>query len=144
MQIKIKRIDKSLPLPEYKTSGSVGFDLYAREETIVPAHHFAVIPTNLIVKTPPGHMLMLAARSSSARHKGLTMRNGIGVIDQDYSGEEDELKIMAQNLSDEDKTVERGERIAQGIFVKIEIASWLEVDTMEDQSRGGMGSTGLN
>jgi len=142
MHVQIKRIDTTLPLPEYHTPGSVAFDLYVREAASIPAHEFKMLPTNLIIKTPPGYMLMLSARSSSAKKKGLNMRNGIGIIDQDYSGNEDEIHLLVQNLTDTEKHIERGERIAQGTFVKIETAEWQEVEAMDETSRGGFGSTG--
>ena len=62
MQVKIKRIDNTLPLPEYKTSGSVAFDLYTRIDAEVPPHGFVMIPTNFVIATPPGYMLMLVQR----------------------------------------------------------------------------------
>ncbi len=142
MNVSIKRIDTTLPLPEYKTPGSVAFDLYTRIDAEIPPHGFVIVPTNLVVATPPGYMLMLAARSSSAKKKGLTMRNGVGIIDQDYAGEEDEIHLMLQNLTDTPVHVERGERLAQGMFVKIETAQWEETQTMDETSRGGFGSTG--
>ncbi len=142
MQIKIKRIDKSLPLPEYKTDGAAAFDLYVRNEETIKPHGFVMAPSNFIIKTPPGYMLMLAPRSSSAKKKGLNMRNGVAIIDQDYSGNTDEIHVLIQNLTDEIKIVERGERIAQGIFVKIDKAEWQEVDQMEGENRGGFGTTG--
>jgi len=142
MDTTIKRVDPSLPLPEYQTKGSVAFDLYTRETTTIAPHDFALLPTNLIIATPQGYMLMLVARSSSAKKKGLTMRNGVGIIDRDYCGEDDELHILIQNLTDKPVTVDRGERLAQGIFVRIERAKWHEVDIMRDENRGGFGSTG--
>lgn len=131
-----------MPLPEYHTEGSVAFDIYTREETTIEPHSFAVVPGNFILETPPGHMLVIAARSSSAKKKGLSMRNGIGIIDQDYCGNEDEIHIMLQNLTSDPVSVSRGERLAQGVFVKIEKADWQEVDSMAKTNRGGFGSTG--
>lgn len=143
MQVNIKRIDPSLPLPEYHTAGSVAFDIYTREDAIVEPHSFALVPGNFIIETPPGHMLIIAARSSSAKKKGLSMRNGIGIIDQDYCGNGDEIHIMLQNLTSEPVSISRGERLAQGVFVKIEKAEWREVNEMAKNNRGGFGSTGL-
>ncbi len=142
MEIKVKRIDDTLPLPEYQTPGSVAFDIYTREEATIPPHEFKMLPTNLIIETPKNYMLMLSARSSSAKKKGLNMRNGVGIIDQDYCGEKDEIHILVQNLTDESVNVERGERLAQGMFVRVDTATWHEVDTMSEMSRGGFGSTG--
>jgi dUTP pyrophosphatase len=142
MEIKVKRIDKSLELPEFKTKGSVGFDLVAREDVIVPSGEVKLIPLNLIVKTPEGYGLFLLPRSSTPMKKGLLIPNGVGIIDQDYCGEDDELKLQALNFTKKEVKVERGERIAQAIFVKIEKPEFVETDKMEDSSRGGFGSTG--
>ena len=142
MKITIKRIDKSLPLPKYETSGSVGFDLICRESVVVKPKEIARIPANIIVKTPPGYMLMLIARSSTPVKKGLMLINGAGIIDQDYCGAEDEIRVQVYNFTDKEARVAVGDRIAQGIFVKIERGEWEEVEKSEDHSRGGFGSTG--
>jgi dUTP pyrophosphatase len=70
--------------------------------------------------------------------------HSIGVIDQDYCGPDDEILIQVQSISETPITVERGERIAQGIFVKVEQANWEEVDDHGAVSRGGFGSTGTH
>lgn len=142
MNIQIKRIDPTLPLPRYESSGAVAFDLLAREDTVVPPGEIVLVPVNVIVQTPPGFMLVLASRSSLPLKKGLVVPNGIGVVDQDYCGPDDELKIQILNIKGAPATVERGERIAQGIFVKIEKAEWSEVQNITEKSRGGFGSTG--
>ncbi len=142
MKIKIKRIDKTLPLPQYHTGGSVGFDLAANVDTTIQPKEIALIPTGLIIQTPPGYMLAIIARSSTPRKKGLTMPNAVGIIDQDYCGPEDELKIMVYNFTDQPVVVARGERIAQGLFIRVDIADWEEVDEISGSNRGGFGSTG--
>jgi dUTP pyrophosphatase len=142
MDITIKRIDTTLPLPEYQTSGAAGFDFYARESTTIAPHTLAKIPSNLIIATPPGYALIMAARSSLSFKKGLKQANGIGVIDSDFCGPNDEISIAVHNFTNEPVTVERGERIAQGLFVKVEQAVWNEVAEMTAASRGGFGSTG--
>lgn len=143
MKVRIKRIDKTLPLPKYETAGAVCFDVYVRESATIPAQGFNTVPANLIIETPPGYALVLAARSSTAHKKGMTMRNGIGIFDQDFCGNGDEMRVMLQNLTDKDIQVERGERLGQAMFMKIETAEWEEVDDMENETRGGLGSTGL-
>lgn len=142
MDIKIKRIDTTLPLPEYKTKGAVAFDLYSRTDEVIPPRSLKLIPANLIIETPEGYMLMIAARSSLAKKKGLMMANNVGIIDQDYCGENDELRLMLYNFTDTEIIIEKGERLAQGIFVKIEKGNWNEVSKMADESRGGFGTTG--
>ena len=141
LQVTIKRIDKGLSLPVYTTAGSVGFDLLCREDTEVAPRTIELIPSNVIVRIPDGYMLLLTLRSSTPRRKGLLIPNGVGVIDQDYCGEGDELKIQVLNFREEAVTVKRGERIAQGIFIPIQRVTWNEVDEM-GKGRGGFGSTG--
>ncbi len=141
MKVKIKRIDGSLPLPVYETSGSVGFDFLVREDLVVEPGALALIPSNVIVEVPVGYMLMLASRSSTPRKKGLSTPHGIGVIDHDYCGPEDEIKIQVYNFTHEQIIVKRGEKIAQGLFVRVDKLEWEEVDSMKAESRGGFGST---
>lgn len=141
MKIKIKRLDKSVELPKYQTQGAVAFDIAPKENFIIKPKEWLLAPTGLIIKTPPGYMLLIAPRSSLFIKKGLALANTIGIIDQDYSGDDDEIKLALINLSDKEVKIEKGERLAQGVFVKIEKAIWEEVDNM-GQSRGGFGSTG--
>lgn len=141
LQVTIKRIDTDLPLPTYATAGSVGFDLLCREDTEIAPHSVELIPSNVIVRIPAGYMLLLTLRSSTPRRKGLLIPNGVGVIDQDYCGEGDELKVQVFNFREKAVIVKRGERIAQGIFIPVTRVTWDEVDEM-GQGRGGFGSTG--
>ena len=142
MKIKIKRVDKDLPLPEYQTAGSVGCDLYARVTTSIEPGKLAKIPANVIVETPKGHMFLVASRGSTPFRKGLMMAHGVGIGDQDFWGPDDEYHIPVYNITEEVVTVERGERIAQGIFVPVMIAEFEEVDDVGEKSRGMYGSTG--
>ena len=141
MKVNIKRIDKTLPLPKYETAGSVGFDLICRESAQIAPQSIVLIPANVIVETPPGYMLMICLRSSTPRKLGLMMAQGVGIVDNDYCGEEDELKIQVYNFTDEIVNVERGSRIAQGVFVRVDTPEWNEVEQMSNTSRGGFGST---
>jgi dUTP diphosphatase len=141
LQVTIKRVDTGLPLPTYATAGSVGFDLLCREDTEIAPRAIKLIPSNVIVRIPEGFMLVLTMRSSTPRRKGLLIPNGVGIIDQDYCGEGDELKVQVFNFRDEAITVNRGERIAQGIFIPVMRVTWDEVDEM-GRGRGGFGSTG--
>ena len=141
MKVKIKRLDKDLPLPKYETSGSVGFDLLCRESVTIAPRAVALIPANVIVETPSGYMLLVTLRSSTPRKQGLLIPHGVGIIDQDYCGEGDEIQIQIYNFTDQAVTVERGDRIAQGIFVRVDTAEWSEVSEMDSETRGGFGST---
>ncbi len=144
MHVSIRRIDPTLPLPTYATHGAVGFDIITRETTVIEPGSIALIPGNVIVKVPEGYALLIAPRSSMPRKKGLVFPHSIGVIDQDYHGETDEILVQVQNVTDAPVTVERGERIAQGLFVKVEQAEWQEVDSHGAETRGGFGSTGTH
>ena len=141
MNINIKQLDKTLPLPKYETSGSVGFDFVSREDTLIKSGELGFIPGNVIVKVPEGYMLLVAARSSTPRKKGLLIPHGLGIIDQDYCGNEDEIKIQVYNFKKEDVLIKRGEKIAQGVFVRIDTVNFKQVENMVDESRGGFGST---
>ena len=142
MQIRITRIDPALPLPKHESGGAVGFDFVTRETTAIEPGQIALVPGNVIVQVPEGHALLIVPRSSLPRKKALVCPHSIGVIDQDYHGPDDEILIQVQNISDKTVVVERGERIAQGMFVKVEQAQWEEVETHGAESRGGFGSTG--
>lgn len=141
MNVRIQRIDGSLPLPRYETHGSVGFDFLAREDVVIPSHEVGLVPGNVVVEVPDGFMLLVSLRSSTPRKKGLLIPHGIGVIDKDYCGPKDEIKIQVYNFTDQPVTIARCEKIAQGIFVRVDTFEWEEVDEIRDVSRGGFGST---
>ncbi len=143
MNITIRLIDESLPTPVYQTSGSVAFDLYARTDVTVKPLTPTIVPLNIVVKIPKGYMLLLASRSSLPLKKGLMIANGIGVIDQDYSGDKDEVGLQVLNFTKKNVVVKKGERIAQAMFVKIgKVVTFKKVKKMKTKSRGGFGSTG--
>ena len=142
MRVKIKRIDKSLLPPTYETKGSVGFDLLARTDVTIQPKGIELIPANVIVQVPKGYALILASRSSTPKKHGLTKPHGIGVIDQDYCGDQDELKIQVMNFTEKPVTIARGTKIAQGLFVRVDRPSFKEVEQISKKSRGGFGSTG--
>jgi len=142
MKIEIKLIDPTLPLPSYQTEGAVAFDLYSRIDMEINPKEIAMIPLNVVIKIPKGYALILANRSSTGKKKGLQMINGIGVIDQDYNGDEDEIRFLCRNFTDEKVKIEKGERVTQAMFVPVEIADFNQVEKMGDQNRGGFGTTG--
>ena len=142
MKVKIKRIDPEIPLPEYKTAGSVCFDLLARVETEIAPHAVGLIPTNIIIETPPGYMFIVLPRSSTPKKKGLLIPHGLGIVDQDYCGPTDEVQFQVLNFTDQPVIVEKGERLAQGCFVPVEKVTFAEVEQITEKSRGGIGSTG--
>jgi dUTP pyrophosphatase len=142
MKIKIKRIDKTLPLPSYQTKGSAAFDLYSRIDMEIKPKEVALIPTNLIIQTPKNYMLAVVTRSSTPKKLGLSVPHGIGIVDQDFCGTEDEIHLQVFNFTDNLVKITKGQRIGQAVFVKIGTAKWQEIDEIKTQTRGGFGSTG--
>ena len=142
MKVKIKRIDAELPLPKYETAGAAGFDFLAREDKAVQPKEIVLVPGNIIVEIPEGYMLVVVSRSSGPKKKGVQLPHGIGVIDSDYRGPEDEIWIQLYNFTDQAVTIKRGEKIAQGILIPVVQAEWDEIDQVASPSRGGGGSTG--
>jgi len=140
MKIKIKRIDKTLPLPEYHTTGAVAFDLYSRVDSVILPKTLERLLTNVIIETPKGYMLEIKDRSSTLKKKGLLVSTGY--IDNDYCGDTDEILLQVYNLTDNEVIIEKGERLGQGVFVKVDIAEWEEVEKMDNSNRGGFGTTG--
>ena len=139
--VKIKRFDKNIPLPEFKTKGAAAFDFYARENTEIPAKGLGYVPLNVSVETPEGYFLLLVARGSTHK-KGIWMANGVGIIDPDFSGDSDECHAVYYNFTDKPVLIEKGERIAQGLIVKREDIKFQEVDKMDNKTRGAWGTTG--
>jgi len=141
MKIRVKRIDKDLPLPVYETNGSVGLDLLARQDTLIKSKEIGVIPCNLIIEVPRGYVLVVASRSSTPSKKGLLMPHGVGIIDQDYCGPKDEILAQFYNFFETDVVINRGEKVAQALFLPIEVIEWEEILEIKKESRGGLGST---
>lgn len=140
--VTIHRIDTNLPLPKYETKGSFAFDFLARETTRIEAKSLGLIPGNVIVQCPENLALMVLPRSSTFRKKSLIFPHSVGLIDGDYCGVKDEIMIQVFNFSNESMTVERGEKIAQGLFIQTAKVNFSEVSATElGESRGGFGST---
>lgn len=142
LNIKVKRVDVTLPLPKPATGGSVGFDLLCRKRVTVPAGKIRLVPVNLIVAVPKGYLFMIVSRSSLPLKRGLMVANGVGIIDQDYRGPEDEIHVQVYNFTDRLIEIQRAERLAQGFFLGVEKIKWIEVEEVLGTSRGGFGSTG--
>lgn len=142
MKIKIKRFDKSIPLPTHKTPGSVAVDLSSRVDTTVDAHQITYIPMNVAIEIPDGYFTMMAPRSSL--HKmGLMGVNGVGIFDLDFCGDNDEYHFIAYNFTDKQVKIEKGTRLCQLLLIKCENFDFQEVNKMNNSDRGGIGSTGV-
>ena len=86
-------------------------------------------------------MLTVVTRSSTPKKKGLLVPHGIGIIDQDYHGEKDEVMLQVYNFTNQEVAVARGERVGQAAFVRVDKGEWEETAEMPKTSRGGFGST---
>lgn len=142
--VPVKIINKSShPLPSYQTPQSAGMDLRANnpEPIVLKPLMRAIVPTGLFIELPEGYEAQIRPRSGLAAKKGVGLVNSPGTIDADYRGE---IGVIVVNLSNEDFTIENGERIAQMVIAKHEVASWQEVESLNESDRGsgGFGSTG--
>ena len=126
MNVRISRVRPGVALPRYESDGAAAFDLAAAEDTVVPPGGVALVPTGLVVEVPAGMFLGIFARSSTPLKRGLMVANGVGVIDADYSGPKDEIKVQVLNFTSEPVQVKRGDRLAQGMFLKFAAPEWEE------------------
>lgn len=142
--MKIKVINESkYNLPKYATEGSAGMDLYANLEekvTLKPLER-KLIPTGLRIALPKGYEAQVRPRSGLALKHGISLGNAVATIDADYRGL---IGVILINLSNETFEVNDGDRIAQMVIAKHEIAEWEETDTLDETERGdgGFGHTG--
>ncbi len=145
--MKLKIVNKSTNvMPAYATAGAAGFDLTANleEPVVIGPGEREMIATGLYMEIPLGFEGQVRPRSGLAAKKGLTVLNTPGTIDSDYRGE---VKVILYNSSKTVQRIEHGERIAQMVFAKHEVAEIISVDSLEelestDRGAGGFGSTG--
>src|SRR5688572_17019025 len=142
MRLKIRRLDNTIALPVYGTEEASGFDLAAAHDVIVAPGQIALVRTGLVIEVPTGHFLAILARSSTPLKRGLMVANGVGVIDPDYSGPNDEIMIQVLNFTAAEVRVTRGDRLAQGIVLPAPRVTWEEVSDIREVTRGGFGATG--
>ena len=142
--MKIRIVNKSgHPSPAYATPLSAGVDLKANLDqpvTIGPLER-TLVPTGLYIALPAGYEAQVRPRSGLAAKHGVTVLNTPGTIDADYRGE---IKVILVNLSNQPFEIVPGERIAQMVIARHEVAQWEEVDALDSTERGegGFGSTG--
>lgn len=140
----VKIINRSAhDLPHYATEASAGMDLRANisESITLKPLERAIVKTGLFIELPVGYEAQVRPRSGLAAKKGISVLNAPGTIDADYRGE---IGVILVNLSNEDFTIENGERVAQLVIAKHEHITWKEVEVLEETIRGsgGFGSTG--
>ena len=140
-KIRIRRIDKTIPLPEYKTIGAAGFDLSARTDVVILPHTVGYVPLNVVIEPPEGYYVALVARSSLHK-RGLIPANGFGVGDRDFAGNDDEYTAALYNFTEKEIHIPKGDRIMQVVVSPVLHVEFDEVDDMKNVSRGGFGTTG--
>jgi dUTP pyrophosphatase len=139
--VRIKRLSPSVALPRYESDGAAAFDLAASTDLTVEPGQVALVPTGLVIEVPRGMFLGIFARSSTPFKRGLMVANGVGVVDQDYCGPDDEVKIAVLNFTSAPVRVAAGDRIAQGMLLPVDRVEWEEAQVLRGTSRGGFGST---
>jgi len=153
MKIRVYRKHKDVSLPIRKTNKSAGLDIYSPADVELKPGIPVVVPTGLIVEAPPGYFYKLFVRSGLSIKNNVSLLNDVGIIDGDYCGPEDEIKVGLIRHHSPDETanaqpviIKKGERFAQMIFEKIALPDieWDEQDTPDfaGNTRGGFGSTG--
>lgn len=142
MRVQIQRLDKNLPLPQYAKSGDAGLDVYARIDCTLAPGERALIPTGIAIALPEGYVCLAHPRSGLAVKYGVSIVNTPGTIDSGYRGEI-QMALINHDLQNSFE-VKRGDRIAQLVFQKFEVAEFEEVDELPQSERGadGFGSTG--
>ena len=147
MKLAIKALSpllgKEIPLPFYATEGAAAMDLHACLEAplTLPVGGRTIVPTGLAVAIPAGHVGILAVRSSMGIKRGVTLANGIGVIDSDYRGE---VGVGLVNIGSDAYTILPGDRIAQLMVIPVAQPALELVEELPatDRGEGGFGSTG--
>lgn len=140
---RYKRVHPDAIVPQHMTRGAAAFDLAAVMD--IDVHSLmgpTLFSTGLVIAAPRHHMLFITHRSSTPRKWGITVMNGI--VDEDYSGDDDVLSLSVMPLFYRYKsmvTIPAGTRIAQGIFIPVTHGVFEEAEEM-GESRGGWGSTG--
>lgn len=144
MELKIKKLENFVSMPEYKTSGASAMDLVAaiEKDVIIPAGEIRMIPTGIAIELPHNTEAQVRSRSGLAIKSGIAVVNGIGTIDEDYRGE---ICVGLINHSKVDFKISRGDRIAQMAIMEVLKPKIVVADDLSDTLRasGGFGSTGI-
>jgi len=143
IKIKVKLLDKSLPVPNYAHKGDAGVDLYSAIDCIVKSFERKLIPTGIKVSIPQGYAGFVQPRSGLAIKHGIALVNSPGLIDSGYRGQ---ICVIMVNLDkDNEFKIKKGDKICQFVIKKKKAAEFVEVDELDESERGegGFGSTGI-
>ena len=142
LTVRVKRLDKGLPLPHYAYAGDAGLDLLSAQDVTLAPHERALVPTGLAIALPDGWAGFVQPRSGLAAREGLSIVNTPGLVDAQYRGE---LKVCLVNLDAHTPIeIRRGERIAQLVIQRVPVVTLEEADELDATERGehGFGSSG--
>ena len=142
MKIKIKRLREDAFLPAYAhgPSEDAGLDLQAVEQKTLPPGVPQLVATGLAVELPPGYEVQIRPRSGLALKHAITLPNSPATIDPGYRGE---IRVILLNLGKEDYIIRPGDRIAQMVIARYEVAEWEEGELRDSvRGTGGFGSSG--
>lgn len=145
MKIRFEKIkalsNNEIKLPIKATKHSAGYDFYALSDTIIKPHEVVLVPTGVKAIFPSSVVLLIFSRSSLFLKHNLLLTNGVGVIDSDYAGSENDGHIMfpLYNLGTTDTIIKQGERVCQGIFIKTKQIK--KANIISNTRLGGFGST---
>lgn len=142
IQTKIKTIHPEATVPTYESGGAAGFDFKTLTRVYVKPKGLVLIPTGLVIQVPKGYMLNIFPRSSTFKKTGLMMPHSVGVVDEDYCGDDDEIGIQMYNPGDDEVVLNKGTRIAQGVLTRVARAAWYQSEEKFGLTRGGWGSSG--
>ena len=143
VKILVKKFNKNIKLPVYKTFGSSGMDLvaYVKNKMTIKPGKTAIISTGIALAIPNNYEIQIRPRSGLAAKKGISVLNTPGTIDSDYRGE---IKVILINLGKKIFVIKSGDRIAQMILCPVMKAELKEVNVLPKtvRGKGGFGSTG--
>ncbi len=144
--VKFCKIHEDAKIPTIASKGSVGYDLYALEDVTIEPSQLKVVRTGLVGVPPMGYYFQLYIRSSVPyKNQGLVLANSVGIIDEDYVGPEDELRILLLNTKTRGAPfqIQKHQKIAQLVIHESLVAPIEEISIVQlKKSRGGLGSSG--
>lgn len=144
VDVLVKRLDPSVPLPEYGKAGDAGADITTRVDVTIAPGERLLVPTGLSIALPSGYAAFVHPRSGLAIKHGVSMVNTPGTIDAGYRGE---LQVILINHDPREAiSFKKGDRIAQLVIQRVEAAAFIEVDQLpgSERAQGGFGSTGIS
>lgn len=137
MEIKLKQLDKELPVPVYAYEGDAGCDLYSSVDKVLKPGERVLVPTGIAIAIPDGYAGFVQPRSGLAARNGISIVNAPGLIDSKYRGEV--CVILVNHDSKNDFHVGRGDKIAQLVIQRVESVKFRLVDDLDETLRGSQG-----